>query len=180
MSDQPPATVPEAAESSGNRFVPALPLTVSVVAVGLALYIGSQVIGVLYAIINPPSPPLPPQARLIESTSPAYGVDYNRFEIDAPACSIADFYDQLDEGYCVFAPGQCGGDLPTNDPLVARCYGEQTFSIFVMQWEAIVSVDAQAPDITYLNLSREIFWLGEGRQPADPDATLPAPRSTAS
>jgi hypothetical protein len=57
---------------------------------------------------------------------------------------------------------------PSNTlPLVARCGGSMSFSIFVMDWRVHIS---EQGDGAKVELSREVNWFGGAPRPL-PDAT---------
>jgi hypothetical protein len=140
-------------------------LLILLIAVLLALYIGTNVIGVLFGIIAPPGPPALQGQNERSYTSTAYGVDSWLYAVDRPACSVAEEYTAY--GVCRYAPLQCGPLSETPNPgterwAVARCSGEQSFSIFVMQWRA--TVFSMSDNTAEIDLDREIFWIGTGRE----------------
>lgn len=163
----------EAPSRAGRKFNIFL-LAVAAAAVLLALYIGGQVIGVLYGIVLPPTPPLPRGSQLISHESTAYGVDYWRYHNPADACEVLSFY-QANGGRCIVAPMQCASQTATAytipDELVARCYGEVWFSVFSMQWMTIISRTQDADLVSRIDLEREVFWIG-GPRPEDIAASL--------
>lgn len=133
-------------------------------ALALALFIGTQVIGVLYSIIAPPPPPLPQGTVLLEHSSSDYGVDEWLYSINQDACAIIHFY-QIHDTDCLPAAGNCEGDTSTPGDLrdpnqEAECVGERQFSIFAMQWKVMIVSGDQTASTTQFRLSREIFWTG--------------------
>jgi hypothetical protein len=140
----------------------------------LALYIGSQVLGVLVGILFPPGPPLPPNVTLVTHQSSEHGLDDWVYESDLAAPNmILDYYRGIGAD-CAAAPesSQDADDAPlaANQPFAA-CSGEMTFSIFAMRWDAAISAGANA-DGSQLRLSREVFWTG-----AVPPRDFPLPES---
>ncbi len=140
-------------------------------ALALALFIGTQVIGVLYGIVAPPLPPVPPDAQEIGHTNIGYGVDEWVYSVAQPPCDLIAFY-QAEGGTCRILPYQCGalstpGDVPAADEMVARCGGSIRFSIFVMDWRVFLSEDGDAAKV---ELSREVNWIGTEPRPL-PDET---------
>ncbi|MFQ3565628.1 MAG: hypothetical protein SNJ59_01400 [Aggregatilineales bacterium] len=166
----------EAPSHSGRKFNLLL-TAIAAVAVMLALYIGGQVVGVLYGIVLPPTPPLPHGSRLISHESTAYGVDYWRYHNPTDACEVLAFY-QTNGGRCVVAPMQCASQTATTytipDELVARCYGEVWFSVFAMQWMTIISRTQDADLLSRIDLEREVFWIGGPRPEDIAAASIPA------
>ncbi len=154
-------------EAQGSRIPPLILIPLLIVLLGLALYIGANVLGVLFAVIAPPSPPLPPNMTQIEHTSEAYGVDDWKYTTTTDACEVVKSIEQND-GVCLLMPLQCAdaqattGDFQINDSLVARCGGKVAFSIFNMQWWAHVTRNSDTE--TQLELHREVYWIGTGPQ----------------
>jgi hypothetical protein len=165
--------VPSRAGRKFNLFL----LTIAAAALVLALYIGGQVIGVLYGIALPPTPPLPRGSQLISHESTAYGVDYWRYHSPADACEVVAFY-QANGGRCIVAPMQCASQTATtytiSDELVARCYGEVWFSVFAMQWMTVISRTQDADPVSRIILEREVFWIGGPRPEDITAASIPA------
>jgi hypothetical protein len=149
-------------------------LFVGAVGLLLALYIGSQVLGVLVGILFPPSPPLPANLMLLSHQSVEHGVDEWVYESDlATPIAILDFYRGIGAD-CAAAPQpsqDANGASVAASELIAMCSGEITFSIFAMRWDAAISAGVNA-DGSQLRLSREVFWTG-----AVPPRDFPLPES---
>lgn len=132
------------------------------VAVLLAIFIATQVIGILFAIVFPPSAPVPPNSTIISHTSEAHGVDDWLYGTDASGCEVLFFYQQ--HGVCRFAPmtcepgGSAGGQGAGQN--TGRCTGEVYFSIFAMRWNVSVATGYSENGATHFRLTREIFWTG--------------------
>ena len=128
----------------------------------LALFVATQVLGVLVGIVSPPDPPLPEGAERISASSPAYGVDDRVYNVPEGACVVLDYY--IAQGAsCRVGPLQCGtggGTLAGGGAMVARCYGTAPFSIFDQGYEVIISRAQQGGANTELRLIREVYWLG--------------------
>jgi hypothetical protein len=143
-----------------------LPLLIALLAVGLAIYIGTQVVGVLYSMVAPPLPPKPDSLTELSHTNDAYGVDTWQYATDQDACSLARYYESSG-ATCIYAPDRCeGGFVDLNNVQqgdnVAQCYGSTRFSIFAMTWEAIIATGYSAEQgVTQFLLSREVYWTGE-------------------
>jgi len=141
-------------------------LILGAVAVLLAVVIGSQVIGVLYAIFFPPVTPLPEQVTLVSHTSADYGVDDWLYSSTDPACDIVRFY-QDNGAQCRVAPLYCTGEgqasvvVPNERTQnVGRCEVTQTFSIFALRYEVIVATGSNSDQASQFRLNREIYWTG--------------------
>ncbi len=170
-----PVHVPAESDTEKRGRLPLLLLPLLVIALLMAVFIGTNVLGVLFGVVAPPLPPLPAGMTQIDHTSPAYGVDTWKYLSSADssgvptidACSAVQ-YIQSNDGVCQLAPLQCGEYRETDDSfsadnsVVARCSGQVAFSIFNMQWWALVmrTPDAQ----TQLELHREVYWIGTGPQ----------------
>ena len=150
-----------------QRRVPARIIILGLIAVVFAIVIGSQVIGVLYAIFFPPAAPVPDQVTLISHTSKDYGVDDWLYASDnISACGVLRYY-LAHDGDCRIAPLACDTDLSTapdksstNSQNVARCSGTQNFSIFALRWDVIIATGSTPAHLSEFRLNREIFWTG--------------------
>jgi hypothetical protein len=127
----------------------------------LAVYIGVQVLGVLYGIVLPPSPPLPNNVLELSHESAAYGVDRWEYSTTADPCEIVRFY-EANDAVCLVARSQCGreGSDAIDGLALAYCSGKTPFSIFIMHWSAAVFPDEA--DSSRLEVNREIYWIGTG------------------
>jgi hypothetical protein len=146
--------------------IPLKVLILGFVAVALALIIGSQVIGVLYGILFPPSPPLPGNVAEILHDNPSYGVDDWLYNAADKPCDVVSFY-QSQGGNCRVAPFWCGDDreadptqpgFETRHQNVARCTGNVPFSIFTMHWQVTIATGDSQQFPTLFRLSREVYW----------------------
>jgi hypothetical protein len=135
----------------------------ALVAVALAVYIGLQVIGVLFSIASPPQPPRPENARQIDYTSTAYGVDEWIYTTQQDACEVTAYYESLG-AMCSLIGNFCNaGRITTRSASsqnVAQCSGELDFSIFATRWNAVIATGYGEETPTHFRLSREIFWTG--------------------
>lgn len=145
---------------------PRLLLIIGGVALILLFYLSTQVIGVLYAMVFPPQPPIPNNVREISHENQDYGVDKWLYASDEAACDVLKFYQNLTDS-CVIAPGRCGADseidIHTPGQHIARCTGNQTFSIFAMRWWVNIatgSLSTATTDSTEFSVEREVYWTG--------------------
>ncbi len=159
-------TVTKAEPLPETRRVPTKIIVMGLVAIVFALVIGSQVIGVLYAIFFPPAAPVPDQATLVSHTSKDYGVDDWLYTSNQTPCEVVRFY-QSNDAQCRVAPVWCDTGaatapegLKTSGQNVARCIGIQNFSIFALRWEVIVATGTTADQPSQFRLNREIYWTG--------------------
>jgi hypothetical protein len=131
-------------------------LALAIVGFLLALYIGTQVVGVLVGILFPPSPPLPPNVVLITHQSIEHGVDDWVYNANLTTCNVIAFYQSIGAD-CEVPPESCQVETTLSS---ATCADEMKFSIFAMRWDVTISPgeDAEHSD---LHLSREVFWTGE-------------------
>ena len=154
-----------------------LPLTALILGIAgllLAVYIGSQVLGILVAILFPPDPPLAGGAALVSHTSSEHGLDDWVYTIAQNPCDVLVFYQEVG-AECDVVPASCaeaGTRQFSPNQSLARCSGVMSFSIFAMRWDAGIS-SGQQSDQTDLHLSREIFWTG-----AVPPRQFPLPESS--
>ena len=163
------------AQYSSTDLTPAAPsrrpsplaLALLLAVVALAIFIGTNVLSVLYAVVAPPAPPLPPDMEQVSHDSPAYGVDHWTYTTTRDACEVVQ-YVQENGGVCVLAPMQCGeyrensGDFSVGQSIVARCSGKIAFSIFHEQWSSVILRNLD--DTVKYNLDREVYWMGTGPQ----------------
>lgn len=161
--------LPESQPATPDQVrVPLRVLVIGVVAVLFALVVGTQVIGVLYAIFFPPAAPRPAQAEEVSHSGEAFGVDDWLYRTDLPVCDVVQFY--IDNGgECRIVPGWCGtqsqsggtdpgADTPNQN--VARCSADVKFSIFALRWQAVIATGSTSADATQFRVNREIFWTG--------------------
>lgn len=153
-------------QPTARRGLSLLTLIVSAAALALAVYVGTQVIGVLYGILAPPTPPLPPEAQNMSHTSAAYGVDTWTYSLPTEGCNVVTFYEQ-NGATCQIAPFQCDRGtgyretFQVDNRMVARCSGNTSFSIFQMGWNVYITRPSEDPTTTRLELSREVIWASK-------------------
>lgn len=152
--------MPEA-QLSRSRWRSILIIIVALAFVVLALFIGTQVVSVLFGIVMPPLPPVPSSAVEISHESTDYGVDSWEYSTSSEACGVVLFY-ETSGGTCIAAQGQCGreGTDQIEPPAVAQCRGEVPFSIFHMRWSAAIYPNGN--EGTRIDLQREVLWIGTG------------------
>ncbi len=164
--------VPPPDDSSSTTRRPWLIVLLGILALLLAVFVATQVIGVLYAIVFPANAPLPPDITESSHKNLAYGVDEWIYITDAEVCDIMAFYqEQADD--CLINSIFCGDEnpeIPMPGQHIGRCSGEVEFSIFAMRWEVIISTGDTRENTQFL-LAREVFWTGAVPPPMD----LPAP-----
>ncbi len=161
-----PIPAEEPVSPTETRSVPIRIIVLGVVAVVFAVVIGSQVIGVLYAIFFPPVTPLPEQVTLVSHTSADYGVDDWLYTSITPACDIVRFY-QANDAQCRIAPlwcnseGQASAVIPTErNQNIGRCEVTQNFSIFALRYEVVVATGSTPDVVSQFRVNREIYWTG--------------------
>jgi hypothetical protein len=147
---------------------PRLVLLLGVVALVLAVFIGSQVLGVLFGIVFPEKPPLPPDVEELSHESTSYGVDSWLYSSDEDACTVLEYY-QTQAAECTVSPFGCGSDmvLKTTRPgeHVALCSGEKNFSIFLMTWDVNIAIGDGTTAQTEFRLNRKVYWSGNSPRP---------------
>lgn len=140
-------------------------LILAIALVGLSLYVGAQVVGVLYGIVFPPNAPLPDGSVQLEHENLAYGVDNWLYGTTEDACRVARFYVAAD-GICRIAPNICENSRVDEDETlgsgdnIARCSGTTQFSIFEMSWNVDVAAGYTDEYPTRFRLEREVYWIG--------------------
>ncbi len=147
-----------------GRRLPRSILVIAIVGFLLALYIGTQVVGVLVGILFPP---LPLNVTLITHQSSEHGMDDWVYNANLSACGIIAFYQSIGAD-CDVPPESCQNDTR---PLEATCTGASNFSIFAMRWEVTIR-PGEGMEHTDLRLAREVFWTG-----AVPPREFPLPES---
>jgi hypothetical protein len=158
----------ESAPPPTTRRVPAKIIVLGLIAIVFAVVIGSQVIGVLYAIFFPPATPVPDQVTLVSHSSKDYGTDdwlYTSNKLSA--CDVVHFYESKDS-QCRIAPTWCTDENSIQTPAgsssvgqnVARCVATQNFSIFALRWEVVIATGTTSNETSQFRLNREIFWTG--------------------
>ena len=151
-----------------TRRVPVQIIILGLIAIVFAVVIGSQVIGVLYAIFFPPTAPVPDQVTLVSHDSKDYGTDdwlYTSNKLSA--CDVVHFYESKDS-QCRIAPTWCTDENSIQSPAgsssigqnVARCVATQNFSIFALRWEVVIATGSTSAETSQFRLNREIFWTG--------------------
>jgi hypothetical protein len=130
----------------------------------LAIFVATQVIGVLYAILFPPDgPALPLNITELSHRTEAPGVDYWVYGTDQNACEVMSFF-TTQNGTCQTLPLMCAGpdqlNLAESTPAqqVGSCTGEMTFSIFRLRWEVRVSSHHLTGGTTHFTVLREVLW----------------------
>jgi hypothetical protein len=144
--------------SSGG--VPVLgALLAGLVAVIFVALIGPRLVGILFAIIAPPEPPVPANVRLLGYSREVYGTDTWRYDTGADVCELVTFYMEQG-GICPVMPPRCSADSSggQSDDFIAQCSGEMDFSIFSMRWGFNVPVRTAPGNTLRFEVTREIFW----------------------
>lgn len=171
-----------------KQQVPIRAIVWATLAFALAIFIATQVIGVLYAILFPPDgPALPLNVTELSRRTEAPGVDYWVYGTDQNACEVMRFF-ATQSGTCQTLPIMCGGPdgvtLGDSTPAqqVGSCTGEMTFSIFSLRWEVRVSSHHLTGGTTHFTVLREVMWQGthatetlEATEAAATTETMPTP-----
>ena len=135
----------------------------------LGIYMLTNVIGVLYAIIFPAQAPLPPDVVELSHDNPSYGVDTWLYGTQTDACELIQYF-QDQGGQCRISP-YCSGSRPggpiTSGENIGRCSANVKFSIFAMHWEVNIAGGYTTGQPTQFQLSREVYWTGA--VPPQPD-----------
>jgi hypothetical protein len=172
-----PAPVSETAPSAAGESPSRASLILLIVAAALfiiALLIGIQVIGVLFAIISPPPPPLPDDRNERLHSSADYGVDDWTFTTSMTPCDVIRLVEDAG-GVCQISPVECEapGDAfaESGSAMVARCEGTLNFSIFSQSYETVISRRGDSEAGSELRVIREIYWIGSA-PPVDINTTF--------
>ena len=146
--------------------IPWVALGLALAALVVVVLVGPRVIGVLFAVMSPPEPPVPGGVRLLAYTRQVYGVDTWTYDIEQDVCQLVTFY-QDQGGQCPVMPprclpdGQSAGSLQHSNDYVAVCSGDMKFSIFAMRWRFTVPVKSIGSPRVQFDLDRGISWTGD-------------------
>lgn len=157
-------TQTEAAQEQPSRPVSLRIIVLGVLTLVLAVLIATQVIGVLYAIVFPPAPPVPENSTLTSHIGSDYGVDTWLYTSQQSPCDVLNYY-VTQGGQCRLSPGVCESNTTESTGSrsaqhVARCIGTTSFSLFALRWQAVIASGGSADVATEFRLEREIFWSG--------------------
>jgi|GEM_PF-694798 len=123
----------------------------------------SQAVPLLYTIIFPPTLALPAGTELVRHTQYAQGIDEWLYSSPARACDVADHLRTL--GIECRASLGCGGLAPDEPEsysgLVTQCYGEQSISMFKVQWTVTLNPADSDGMKSLFQVYREMFWGGQ-------------------
>lgn len=142
--------------------VPWLALLFGLAALVFIAVTGPRLVGILFAIISPPEPPVPEGVRLLGYSRQAWGTDIWDFDTQADLCDVTAFYVEQG-GVCPILPPRCAPESETGQSadFVAVCTGDMEFSIFALRWRFEVPLrSAPGPRVRF-SLGREIFWTGD-------------------
>ena len=148
---------------------PRLLLGLGIIVAVIAVYIGVQGIGILYSIVFPAMPPVPEGVHEVRHDSTEHGFDTWVYSSDQDACAVLNFYREHGTG-CVVMPSACGSADATmpqsaRNQSVGQCQGQETFSIFSMSWNAMISTGDASTRKTTFRLEREVYWTGAEIRP---------------
>lgn len=146
-------------EATGG--IPWLALLLGVAALVFIALTGPRLVGILFAIMAPPEPPVPAGVRMLSYNRQAWGTDTWGYDTQADLCEVIAFYrDQ--GGVCPVLPPRCAPDSGAgqSSDFVAVCTADMEFSIFALRWRFEVPLrSAPGPRVRF-DLAREIFWTG--------------------
>ncbi len=129
----------------------------------LASFVGSEVVGVLYAIAFPPLPPAPADAQVIRYERQDYGVDEWLYGTDTSACDVVRFF-LAQGGDCEGITAACEDRFNSarrgSPQYVTTCSGVTSFSIFAQRWRAFIGAGYAEGASTRFRLQREVLWAG--------------------
>lgn len=119
-----------------------------------------QAAPMLYTMAFPPTLPVPEGSTLIRHRQYTHGVDEWLYNAPIRACEWAT---QLRaRGIECAGSFGCGGD-DQPDPytgFITQCRGEQTVSLFKVQWIITLNPDQSDPMRSTFQVYREMFWGG--------------------
>ncbi|MAS34638.1 MAG: hypothetical protein CL610_11570 [Anaerolineaceae bacterium] len=155
---------PNDPETEPTGGIPWVALLLGGLALIFVVLVGPRVVGVLFGIMAPPEPPVPPNARLLTYSREAYGVDVWTYDTTQDICDLVLFFKEQG-GDCPIFPPRCAtktDSVPQSSPdLIAQCVGDMEFSVFAMRWQFAIPVRSISPQRPRFDLSREIFWTGD-------------------
>ena len=146
--------------------IPWVALALALVALVVVAVFGPRLIGILFAVMAPPEPPVPGGVRLLAYNRQVYGVDRWTYDIDQDVCQLVTFY-QDQGGQCPVMPPRCltegqdASSLQQSNDYVAVCSGETKFSIFAMRWRFTVPVKSIGSSRVQFDLNRGVSWTGD-------------------
>ncbi len=158
---EPTPTATENGEVEEAGGVPWVIIAAGLAAIALVLFIGLRVVGVLYALVFPPTPPVPPNVTEIRHEDLGYGGDEWVYNSLWDVCDVVDFYELA--GTCDLTGAVCnerrsGGSQDMTATLVATCDGLDESSAFGVRWTAeIFDRSGQAQ----IYLISEVQWAAE-------------------
>ena len=120
----------------------------------------SQALPMLYTIAFPPTLALPANTEVVRHTQYEQGVDEWLYRSPIPACEMASHLQSL--GIDCVGIVSCGNE--TKDPeqyssLVSQCFGQQSISMFKVQWTVMLNSDPSGGSL--YQVYREMFWGGQ-------------------
>lgn len=122
----------------------------------------TQAVPLLYTILFPPTLALPAGTQTLRHTQHAQGVDEWLYLSPIRACEVADHLRTLG----IECPILGCGDLAPGEPepysgVVTQCYGQQSVSIFKVEWNVMLNPDASDGTKALYQVYREMFWGGQ-------------------
>lgn len=162
--DERPAPPPEDQADAPPRGLPLwVPLVAAVLAVAFALAVAALTCGPLLVIVNPPMPPIYPDATLLEVEHIDHGIDTWRYRADADVCDVLALYEAealrcspLPPGFCA-APRTPPSEAATR--FVTQCRGRGEAWPFYWLWEMVLR-EGYGEDGAYseFDISRTVYW----------------------
>lgn len=128
----------------------------------VSLFVVSQALPILYAIAFPPVLSLPPGTTLIRQKNYQHGVDEWLYNAPIRSCDMADYLHTLGiQCAGAYGCGQLAPDEPdTYTGMVTQCYGQQSISMFKVQWTVMLNADPSNGMNSTFQVYREMFWGG--------------------
>ena len=157
----------ETDDADRPRGVPGwIVLAAVVIALGVSIFVVTQIGGTLSAMVSPPQPVLPPQA-VLQSQGTDHVGDYWIYATKTSGCLTAKFYQDL-YGHCSFSPASgCRPDGSQQNTYaipgamtIAQCNASQSIGQYHVNWQINVSVNNDSQTLestgTFFRISRDL------------------------
>jgi len=139
---------------------------VSLIVLGILMVISAvvllQAVPLLYTIAFPPTLAVPSGTTLIRHKQYEQGVDEWLYRAPIQACAVSEYLRTLG----IECPSYTCGGLPPTQPepysgIVMQCYGQQSISMFKVQWTVMLNPDPADGTQAVFQVYREMFWGGQ-------------------
>ncbi len=142
--------------------IPWLALLLGLIALIFIALTGPRLVGILFAMMAPPEPPVPENVRLLSYNRQSYGIDTWEYDTEADVCQVITFYREQG-AVCPVMPPRCAPDSNPEQSVdhIAICNGDVEFSIFAMRWRFSVPLRTVPGPRLRFEVAREIYWTGD-------------------